>query len=288
MVPFMMLPSLSTLTIGEFAAKDEGEGGWLRIEGALDGEYVEEGVEDEDGTENDDDHMGREPSHPCLSNDLDSHITKAIKTSSGYTLPPKSSTVKHIDLVDSHVSSTALSRILRLPAALESFRYEVGGATVSCLSFIAADLMPGLLSQASSLRELAITTEEAGDLKEDEPVIGSLSGLYMLERLALPAVVLLGDPSQSLHSDRVVHRNLLDDLLPPHLITLELDLEAMWDLDQIVSVTGLPKTLPQTSKRIPSLRKIVIKGSYLAETQIREEVFGQLRHISSPIELVIE
>lgn len=284
-VPFMMLPSLNSLTAGALSV-EEGEDDWLQIGVTAEDEDAEEENEDDDAN-NDDDNERTEFPHPRLPSNND-HTTKAIKTSSGYTLPPKSSTIKHINLVKSLVSCSVLSRVLRLPIALESFRYEVSGPSVGYWPFVAADLLPGLLLQANSLRELKITTQEAEDLGEDEPVIGSLSGLQVLERLALPALVLLGSPPDSLDSNRVVRRNPLDDLLPPRLVTLELYLEGAWDLAQLLNVTGLPKNLSQTSQRIPSLRKIVVQGSRSLEPRTREEVLEQSRRLSPMIDLIIQ
>lgn len=92
------------------------------------------------------------------------------------------------------------------------------------MNFVAADLLPGLLSQANSLRLLIIiNTRNLETVSRDEPVLGFLSGFQALECLALPATVILGPPPESLDFDKGVCQNPLGDLLPPQLVTPYVD-----------------------------------------------------------------
>lgn len=87
-------------------------------------------------------------------------------------------------------------------------------------TFAPFQFLPGLLFQASTLKELVFNTKQAEDFPEDNPPINSLVGLRALERL----VVLIGMLFK--HDSTVVAtQNPLDALLPPSLITLELDLD---------------------------------------------------------------
>lgn len=110
----MMLPLLTCFTVGGFAGEDwEADSVLLRI-----GRSLDEGSSDSDGNS----HEGPELTEPS-SRAYHAAKSRFIKTSRGYTLPPKSSSITQLNLVMSVVSCHLLGRALTLPVALESFQY---------------------------------------------------------------------------------------------------------------------------------------------------------------------
>lgn len=196
---------------------------------------------------------------------------RITRGSDGYILAPKSSSVTRLNLVMSVVSCSLLGRLLTLPAALESFRYVVGSCTVGTEPFLPSRFLPGLLTQARSLKELIVDTQYADNFDGDEPLLGSLTQFCVLERLALPVSMLLQPGQLSARA-----QNPLDELLPSSLVTLELDLDNRWSggLTQFLHVTGIPQTLPASARRLSNLRKIVL-GNSKGTTRIWEEVSAE-------------
>ncbi|KAF8309987.1 hypothetical protein DL93DRAFT_2084930, partial [Clavulina sp. PMI_390] len=116
-----------------------------------------------------------------------------LKRPNGYTILPRSSSITSLRLEDSTARCTLLSRILMLPIRLETLEYQIGDVYDDD-PFYPSHFLPGLLSHASSLRELNITVMVYNrDWSDDEPFIGSLSGITALEKLRAPLIVLLPD-----------------------------------------------------------------------------------------------
>lgn len=279
-VPFMVLPSLRSLTVGAFAGEDGSEWSLVRVEGPT----------EEDESEEENSSNSIDSPHPRPQNgDIANERSKPIRTSTGvYILPPKSSAITHIELAISLISSSLLSRILTLPVGLESFRYELGGATVSGdEDYIPRSFMPSLLAQANTLRELVIDTTMAADYGSNEPMLGSLVGLVALQRLVLPAKALLG--VQPALPSEAVTLNSLDELLPAFLVALELHLEQEFTLADFLMLTGIPNSLVKTSRRIPTLRKFIIKdGGSPDIVELRRSVIAESRRLYHQIKLMIE
>lgn len=239
----MMLPSLTSFTVSSFAGEEGYEEG-LQIGGPDDSEPPVADVNTEQEYQSSDSRL------PKYNMRL-----RAIKTSSGYSLPTRSSSATTLNLMMSGVSGTLLNRILTTPVALERFQYEIDWRLPVDATFTPSQFLAGLLFQANTLKELVINTKQAEDFPKDNPPIDSLVGLRALERLVVPTGMLLK------HNSTVVAiQNPLDALLPPSLITLELGLdEWQWGkLSRLLTVTGIPQTLPTTVGRIPTLRRIVI------------------------------
>ncbi|KAF8307538.1 hypothetical protein DL93DRAFT_2232167 [Clavulina sp. PMI_390] len=237
-VPFMALPGLNTLIIAAFAAEDGHDGSpWLHVGGTS------------------------EPIHSTPESPPESRVASTFyKTSTGYALPLKSSSIKDLSLWNSVVSSLIINRMLLVSSGLERFEYGVGGSTVGYERYRPAGFLPGLLSQASSLKELVIDRETADRMDDqDEPLIGSLAGLVALETLRVPASLLLptfnDEEATGRENDNdgpAILRNPMDNLLPPKLTSLQYDLKLV-ALKNFCKQTGLPRTLRFTRERIPSL-----------------------------------
>lgn len=265
----MMFPSLTSFTV--FGHLIEGRvPKWLRIGGLDDS--------NPSVTEN---NLDEETEPLCSLRDKNiSTRAGVIKTPTGYTLTPKSSSITDLDLDGTNLSSMLLNRILTLPASLERLRCRVSAASVS------AQVLPGLQAQTESLKELVIRLEHEWPLRYDSPPIGSLTKFHRLERLVIPATMIL--EIKRTVSNVTVTRNPLDDLLPPHLAILELELDRGWtdDLVQVLKATGIPKTLTATTQRIPTLRKVVIHcSSYSEEQTIRNTALAEQLRIRPQIAL---
>lgn len=271
----MMLPSLTSLTVGGFAGEAwEVDDVLLRIGGTLD--VLSRGANSLEAE--------AEFSSPT-SQEPPSAESRVVKASSRYFLPPKSSSITRLRFVMSVVSCHLLSRVLTLPSALESFQYELGGAMFGFEKFVALELLPGLLSQAGSLKELIIDARH-DDLEDAEPLFSSLAELGVLERLVIPISMLLGPGQLGVETGAV--QNPLDLLLPSSLVTLGLDLDHGWSggLTRLLSVTGIPETLPATARRLPALKKVVIGfSSYLDTVRIRERVLAEASRLCPQITL---
>lgn len=231
--------------------------------------------------------IGKRPH--SLDSSLADHTTKrakVTKTTSGYTLTPKSSSMTNLDLVMSRVSGALLGRVLTLPAALERFKYEVDGA------FNPSKFLPGLVTQATSLKELVIDARYSDERGRDESTFGSFAELRGLERLAVPVAMLIGN--EHLRANVAAAQNPFDAILPPLLVTLELDLTPELDirrgspygLGPLLNILGIPKTLPITARRIPTLRHLIIsRTKYPATFQIREAALAEASRICPQITL---
>ncbi|KAF8309986.1 hypothetical protein DL93DRAFT_2230554 [Clavulina sp. PMI_390] len=272
-VPFMTLPSLRTMTV-HHAFEDPDRPSWLQINpSTLD--------------------------FPTESSSTALHLPCSpvfLKTPTGYTLLPDSSSLTSLSLKSSFAPCNTLNQILMLPVRLEKFEYEIGEPNDE--PFCPSDFLPGLLSQASSLRELEISIEGFEQVWEDDdnPFIGSLSGMTALEILRIPLPVLLsgaeefpeelaGDVSYnsddsydafmnergdeegwpirlpSSYSAPAGISNPLDDLLPPNLIVLNLFAGGL-SFAKFIAHTGIPQTLGLTRQRVPSLRILEVSGDF--------------------------
>lgn len=187
-----------------------------------------------------------------------------LDTLYGFILPPQCSAMTRINFDHCSASCNLLGRILALPLALESFTYTFQGALVGEEPLIAGALIPGLLSQAKTLKELTITDDSEGDLDgdivldEDDRLIGSLASLVVLERLRLPAHVLFGFyPKDSITA--TIGQSPLCDLLPRSLVQLELEQGMYWKFSELLDHTGLPKSLLTISDQLPALRVLWIQ-----------------------------
>lgn len=275
----MVLPSLTYFTVGGFAGEArEVDTELLRIGGPPDERLGHSNRNSDD--------KARFPHPPSQENQ--SVESRVIKESSTYILPPKSSSITRLNLVMSVVSSHLLGRVLTLPTALESFQYEFGGAMFGLETFVASELLPGFLSQATSLKEIIIDTRH--DVLDDaDPLFSSLAELGVLELLVLPVSMLLRTEQQGFEGGAV--QNPLDCLLPSSLVTLVLDLDHGWSggLPRFLNVTGIPKTLPSTARHLPALQKVVIGISSSPNTlQMREQVLAEASRFCPQITLEIE
>ncbi|KAF8302586.1 hypothetical protein DL93DRAFT_493798 [Clavulina sp. PMI_390] len=268
--PFIALPSIEALIIGSFAAEDGGDGSpWLQF--------------------------GDIPTSTTSASSSPENALPSTfhKTPVGYALVAQSSSIKHITLENSVVASSIINKILSVPSGLEKFMYGAGGATVAYEPFRPAGFLPGLLSQAASLKELVIY-HDIDDIidDEDEPFIGSLSGLVALETLRVPARLLLsdfmeaelaGDGGEDEESDPAISRNPMDDLLPPNLISLHYDVQST-ALKRFCKSTGLPKSLRPTRERVPSLTNFTIgEGSMPPADDILREIMSQTPALQPPM-----
>lgn len=238
----MALPSLTSFTIEKFE-QEEYEGSGLRIKG-LHRTDPAVGIV-----------MGGEPSDLLLQRS--SGILGVIETPDGYSLVPKSSSIKHLDFVRGDVSCRFLADILTLPAALEHFRYEFGKYPEGIMPFIPSRFLPALLTQAESLKVIEITTHPHY-IRNENHLIGSFANLHALERLIIPLSVLLnyGDAG----SAAPAAQNPLDALLPPSLVHLDINIE-WWTgetLAALLNATGIPQTFPTTARHLSALSKVVI------------------------------
>ncbi|KAF8308454.1 hypothetical protein DL93DRAFT_2169979 [Clavulina sp. PMI_390] len=165
-----------------------------------------------------------------------------------------------------------------------------------------------LISQASCLRELHITIEGSDRFWEaDDPCIGSLSEMTALEILRLPLPVLLSiNPEEgSFHNHRdeyydgdrryiplpehsfttTMTRNPIDDLLPPNLKLLEIDVGKRF-FPQFVTRTGFPQSLALTRTRIPLLESFVVSGEPY-DARVVRQLLDQMPKLSPPMNVTL-
>lgn len=270
----MMLPSLTSFNVSGFVGQER-DRQWFRI-----------GEPYDSNTSVINDNLGK--SSETSRSPLNEHTSKSfgiVKTSSGYALLPKSSPVTSLDLEMSAVSGTLLNHLLTLPAALERFQYDVDWEMLVGGAFVPSQFLPGLLAQANSLKELVIDIKHVSDSTEGNLPIGSLAELHVVERLAVPVgLLLLYGPADS----DVAAQNPLDTLLPPSLVTLELSLDRAWwgGLGRLMTITGIPETLPTTARHIPTLRHIVIHRTRYPDTfQLQEAALAEASRICPQITL---
>ncbi|KAF8310034.1 hypothetical protein DL93DRAFT_1684108 [Clavulina sp. PMI_390] len=199
-------------------------------------------------------------------------------------LLPKSSSVTTLIFFDSVVSCDVVSEILTLPTRLKHFYYYLGNEEVGTEPFHPSRFFPGLLAQASSLTELSLSPEMCGGSENPAKVmIGSLKEMVVMEKLTIPIRLLLhfsheeddadGDYESGIQDSRgyssrahrgdlestSVSRNPLDTLLPPKLVSLSLQTEAI-AFDKFLLRTGLPQSLRFTREELPSLRRLRVEG----------------------------
>lgn len=180
-----------------------------------------------------------------------------------------------MDFNDSIIESVTLGFLLMIPCQLQSLRYSIfTGSTSSYESFVPAKIYGGLCSQKHSLSELFITREEWwGHGFGDNWFLGSLSSFQRLKHLKLPAAALIelknddddddddDDNNNNEETPALTVRsshNPLDNLLPPSIITIELDIGGMAfsesAREDFLMKTGVPYTLLSTSQHLPELR----------------------------------
>lgn len=273
-MPFMMLPSLLSFTVSNFMGEECDQN--LQI-GGPDNYDTDTGITTET--------MGKRPR--SLYSSLAEYTNKrarVIQTTSGHTLTPRSSSVTKLDLVMGRVSGALLGRVLTLPAALERFTYEIDG------TFSPSKLLPGLVTQATSLKELVLDMRHFDDIGDDMSAISLFTELRALERLAAPVAMVIG--IDHLRANVAATHNPFDAILPPFLITLELDLTFHLDIQsgsphglmRLLNVLGIPETLPITSRRIPTLRHIIITRTKDPATyQIRQAALAEASRICPQI-----
>lgn len=181
----------------------------------------------------------------------------------------------HLSFEHSAMDCNVLNRILELPRRLASFHYDMGGPTVGFSEFIPSAFYRGLCVQAGSLVELFITdTTNSGDFDdEDGSVLGSLRAFTALTHVRMHAQLLLGRlPAPQIETEaRAPRSSPLDALLPPLLITLELELGREYSLQQFIAITGVPNTLTRTSRQLPSLRRFHLGVEGVPRIQIPDE-----------------
>ncbi|KAF8308455.1 hypothetical protein DL93DRAFT_1679106 [Clavulina sp. PMI_390] len=255
LVPFMALPSLRTITAYNFWGRDTPR---LQL-----------------GTPS--------PVAPFIPSPDEVPTSLITETPSVYALSAKCSSITELHFRSSAHWCEVLPQVLKLPSRLERFGYEVAEQPFDDRPFVASRLLGGLASQASSLRELHITAQTTDWFwDDDEPFIGSLSGMVALETLRVPLPVLLVG-AQAFEDDtlpdgndenlydanawnhllndaaRITPRNPIDDLLPPNLVSLELDILTC-SFTRFIMRTGIPQSLATTRKIIPSLMNVDIIG----------------------------
>lgn len=174
-------------------------------------------------------------------------------------LRPRSSAVTHLQFDNSDVDSDILGIVIALPRRPESFRYSIGDEDVGDTLLRLSHFYKGLCSQRNSLTELFITSDNWWRLYTEDGVLGSLSSFIVLQHLKLPATALLPCHNEDLPITPSSH-NPLDSLLPPSLVTLEVDIRDNNWTDEFVAKTGLPDTLRETSRALPELRFFKLIG----------------------------
>ncbi|KAF8310037.1 hypothetical protein DL93DRAFT_2099709 [Clavulina sp. PMI_390] len=127
------------------------------------------------------------------------------------------------------------------------FEYEFGELDEAYEHYTLTSLLPGLLGQASSLKELIIDSGPWDPLVS-EPFMGSLAGMTALETLRLSSrfffrVDEAADNDSDVESS-IYPRDVMRWItrLPPNLVILELNIEGV-DPDTFLEQTGLPKSL---------------------------------------------
>ncbi|KAF8308434.1 hypothetical protein DL93DRAFT_2171100 [Clavulina sp. PMI_390] len=279
-IPFLILPSLRILTVEGFAGEDDDE-------------------IDEEGD------LPRLKVHVAVSPKGDSGPlpSSLIKTPTGYAMLEKSSSIKELRLIGSVVPCSLIDKILAVPTELETFEYDVGAGTVGYTPFRPEELVPGLLSQAQSLKELSISTGMGVlDMDEDDPFIGSLSDMMVLQTLQITDHILLpsvngGDETndhddsdgsereeedQDQHPPSLSTRNPMDSLLPPNLVSLTIHIGDR-PLDEFLALTGLPGSLSWTQQRIPKLASVSVYGDNRPPEERLAQILKGVPQLHPPI-----
>lgn len=175
------------------------------------------------------------------------------------TLRSRSSKITHVRLESTIIiNAGVINLLLSTPRGLESFQYEPG-IWADEVHYALADIYLGLRSQKDTLTELFITCDDwtLCDNRASRP--GPLTIFTSLRHLKLPAAALIQFEGGA---QRIVGRNPLDDLLPPSLVTIELDLggDAFAGREAFLNATGLPYSLLSTSRFLPELRTFNLAG----------------------------
>ncbi|KAF8310035.1 hypothetical protein DL93DRAFT_2099707 [Clavulina sp. PMI_390] len=211
----------------------------------------------------------------------------------------KPPSITQLALHDSVVSCALINQILSLPTRLEKFEYEVGGVNVGFAPFYPWQFLPGLHSQASSLTELIIVTENRDcDEQANEILIGSLREMEALRRLRRPIRLLIhfpyedDDQSDDEEGGNEVEdnseegtdaastpQNPLDSLLPLSLTCLHLDIEGL-PFGTFVSRTRLPQSFHFTRQRFTSLASLKTEG-WNSRSACREKAAVTQRTLST-------
>ncbi|KAF8309984.1 hypothetical protein DL93DRAFT_1679656 [Clavulina sp. PMI_390] len=209
-----------------------------------------------------------------------------LKLPTGYALMAKSCPITNLCLKSSVASYKTLNYILMLPMHLEKFEYEIG---LNNEPFHPSDFLPGLLSQAASLKELKIVFKQYDPewQDDDEPFIGSLSAMSALEILRAPLSVVLPGAKELIDSDyaSACTRNPLDDLLPPNLTVLELAIGYL-SLARFIGHTGIPQNLHLTSQCVPSLRTLEVSGDF-DDHGVIHRLLKEVPKLNPPLNLIL-
>ncbi|KAF8320364.1 hypothetical protein DL93DRAFT_1835718 [Clavulina sp. PMI_390] len=201
------------------------------------------------------------------------NLPKFIETPDGYALPARSSSITTLHIGRAAVSCQLVNKILTIPSHLEKFENTTLDWGPSCHLFRPAQFLPGLLGHASTLRELVLDIDLMDSIDDDEPFIGSLSGLVALETLRISPRVLILSVAKNGGEKTTVARNPMDKLLPPNLTSLELFLKIK-ELPDLIERTGIPHSIRFTRHHIPSLISISLKGSSYYDYSDNDLVIG--------------
>lgn len=172
-----------------------------------------------------------------------------------YSIPPRSLSLRGIDLVDSNIDPAAVRDITLLPKALEMFTYTWDNSGWGIEDRLDCSLLfEGIKAQAESLTSLNISTSISH--RHHQPTIdapiGALRDFSTLKHVTLFAGVLLSSPLRSSAPSP------LAELLPPTLVTLDISLGDPWDLRLSMAVTGCPYTWTETRRSFKSLETFCI------------------------------
>jgi hypothetical protein len=171
-------------------------------------------------------------------------------------LPPTQhfgkSTVKHLILGFSLVQSSFLQALLRLPAALESFTYNIEGTSSYNMNASAADYFEHLLPQKATLKKLE--TRGTRDIRAaqhpvDAPRAELMREFSVLEELSFPLLLLLFQGG--------VIRYQLKDLLPRSVVKLRLYIYD--DIPPVIWVKELREVFEQKELCCPDLQDVWVE-----------------------------
>ncbi|KAF8302589.1 hypothetical protein DL93DRAFT_2173178 [Clavulina sp. PMI_390] len=183
------------------------------------------------------------------------------KTSTGYAIPARSALMKDLAFSSSVVACPFMNKLLLVPSTLQRFEYT----------------------------ELFIDWKVLCQEDEDEPFIGSLSGLVALEKLRVPARLLLVSFNDEDHDEEdaelhplAVLQNPMDDILPPNLISLKLDLKNA-PIERFCNRTGIPQSLRSTRKRLPALYDFTVGGKVIPEWARITRILQQVPALQPPV-----
>ncbi|KAF8310036.1 hypothetical protein DL93DRAFT_1684009 [Clavulina sp. PMI_390] len=258
-VPFMTLPRLQTLKVYAFHGEDNEDG------------------DEDDGLKL---RVGVKPSPGTASTDNDPTPLAFIKMDHGYSIPQNSSSITDLRFISCDADGSLISKILTIPTHLERFGYVVGGQDNGSGAYTSASLLPGLLSQSASLKDLAINSD-AWDPLEDQPFIGVLADMTALQEIRISARVLfeIDETNMTEPPNNLAPRDTTNWISrrPPNLITLKLDLESI-EPSKFLVQTGLPGSLVNARRRIPTLCNILITGDEHLQPP-DEQLFNILAHV---------